>query len=184
MPAERTAVTPHYQTSPSRRAFKWCYRAAASIDLEHDEGDIDKKISCPLLVLWGANGLVGRKYDALSIWRERATHVSGKALPGGQWIPEECPHEMLAEIISRRPNSPTTFDSGTREVLLLSDVPPKGHSRGFVPEPAVPKRPVKALLTDLARLCPGLSLDALVRRPKDSTAPRMRRLRRIGQRSL
>ncbi len=74
------------------------YRAAASIDLEHDEGDLDKRITCPLLVLWGANGLVGRKYDALSIWRERATQVSGKALPCGHWIPEECPRETLAEI--------------------------------------------------------------------------------------
>jgi haloacetate dehalogenase len=74
------------------------YRAAASIDLEHDEADLAKKIECPLLVLWGAKGLVGRKYDALSIWRERATQVSGKALPGGHWIPEECPNEMLAEI--------------------------------------------------------------------------------------
>lgn len=74
------------------------YRAAASIDLEHDETDMDQKIACPLLVLWGAKGLVGRKYDALSIWRERATLVSGKALPGGHWLPEECPEEMLAEI--------------------------------------------------------------------------------------
>jgi haloacetate dehalogenase len=75
------------------------YRAAASIDLEHDEADMDQKIACPLLVLWGAKGLVGRKYDALSIWGERATLVSGKALPGGHWLPEECPKEMLAEIV-------------------------------------------------------------------------------------
>ena len=75
------------------------YRAAASIDLEHDESDMDRKIACPLLVLWGAKGLVGRKYDVLSIWRERATWVSGKALPGGHWLPEECPNEMLAEIV-------------------------------------------------------------------------------------
>ena len=75
------------------------YRAAASIDLEHDEADMDQKIACPLLVLWGANGLVGRKYDALSIWAERATRVSGKPLPGGHWLPEECPNEMLAEIV-------------------------------------------------------------------------------------
>jgi haloacetate dehalogenase len=75
------------------------YRAAASIDLEHDEADMDQKIACPLLVLWGANGLVGRKYDVLSIWSERATRVSGKALPGGHWLPEECPNEMLAEIV-------------------------------------------------------------------------------------
>jgi haloacetate dehalogenase len=74
------------------------YRAAASIDLEHDEVDMDRKITCPLLVLWGAKGLVGRKYDALSIWRERATKVSGKALSGGHWLPEECPNEMMAEI--------------------------------------------------------------------------------------
>jgi haloacetate dehalogenase len=74
------------------------YRAAASIDLEHDEADMDQKIACPLLVLWGAKGLVGRKYDVLSIWRERANRVSGKALPGGHWIPEEYPRELLAEI--------------------------------------------------------------------------------------
>jgi haloacetate dehalogenase len=74
------------------------YRAAASIDLEHDEADLDKKITCPLLVLWGGKGLVGRKYDVLSIWRERATQVSGKALPGGHWLPEEYPLETLAEI--------------------------------------------------------------------------------------
>jgi haloacetate dehalogenase len=74
------------------------YRAAASIDLDHDEADMDQKIACPLLVLWGAKGLVGRKYDALSIWRQRAIRVSGKALPGGHWLPEECPNEMLSEI--------------------------------------------------------------------------------------
>src|SRR5450756_562880 len=39
------------------------YRAAASIDLVHDEADMDRKIACPVLVLWGANGLVGKKYD-------------------------------------------------------------------------------------------------------------------------
>ena len=74
------------------------YRAAASIDLEHDDADMDRKIACPLLVLWGAKGLIGRKYDVLSVWRERAIQVSGKALPGGHWLPEECPNEMLAEI--------------------------------------------------------------------------------------
>ena len=28
------------------------YRAGASIDLVHDEADLDKKVSCPLLALW------------------------------------------------------------------------------------------------------------------------------------
>ena len=74
------------------------YRASASIDLEHDEADADKKISCPVLVLWGAKGFVGRKYDVVSVWKERATNVSGKALPGGHWLAEELPGQTLAEI--------------------------------------------------------------------------------------
>ena len=74
------------------------YRAAATIDLTHDEADLDRKISCPVLVLWGANGLVGRKYDVLAVWRDRATQVSGKALPGGHWLAEELPDLTLAEL--------------------------------------------------------------------------------------
>jgi haloacetate dehalogenase len=51
-----------------------------------------------VLVLCGGRGLVGRKYDVLAIWRDRATQVSGTALPSGHWIPEEVPDEMLAEV--------------------------------------------------------------------------------------
>jgi len=74
------------------------YRASASIDLVHDESDMDRKISCPVLVLWGANGLVGRKYDVLAVWRDRATQVSGKGLQAGHWLAEEVPNETLAEV--------------------------------------------------------------------------------------
>src|SRR6478735_2224080 len=69
-------------------------------DLQHDEADMDKKISCPVLVLWGANGLVRKKYDVLSVWKDRATRVSGKALPGGHWPAEELPHQILSEVRS------------------------------------------------------------------------------------
>jgi len=74
------------------------YRAAATIDLVHDEADMEKKIACPVLALWGANGIVGRKYDVLAVWRERATQVTGKALPSGHWLTEEVPEETLAEV--------------------------------------------------------------------------------------
>jgi haloacetate dehalogenase len=74
------------------------YRAAATIDLTHDEADMDRKISCPVLVLWGANGLVGKKYDVLAVWRDRAKEVSGKALPSSHWLAEEVPDLMLAEV--------------------------------------------------------------------------------------
>jgi haloacetate dehalogenase len=74
------------------------YRAGASIDLAHDEADMDRTIACPLLVLWGANGLVGRKYDVLAVWRDRATQVSGTSLPSSHWLAEEVPDQTLAEV--------------------------------------------------------------------------------------
>jgi haloacetate dehalogenase len=74
------------------------YRAAASIDLEHDEADIDKKIACPTLALWGEHGAMHRLYDVLATWRERATNIKGKSLPGGHWLPEEVPDPLYVEL--------------------------------------------------------------------------------------
>ena len=74
------------------------YRAAASIDLKHDEADLQKKINVPLLALWSAPGAMGRIYDVLAIWRDRGTRVSGKGLPGGHNLQEDVPKEVLAEI--------------------------------------------------------------------------------------
>jgi len=74
------------------------YRAAASIDLEHDEADLARKIACPLLVLWGEKGLIGRHYDVLATWQERASDVRGRALPCGHFPAEERPEETLAEL--------------------------------------------------------------------------------------
>jgi haloacetate dehalogenase len=76
------------------------YRAGASIDLEHDEADIKagKKIACPLLVLWGAKGNVGRLFDPMAVWRERASDVRGRAMPSGHNIQLEAPVETLSEV--------------------------------------------------------------------------------------
>ena len=75
------------------------YRAAASIDLVHDEDDMDKMIQSPLLVLWGAKGFVHRSYDVLKVWRERARLVEGRALDSGHFLPEEVPLEVYRELI-------------------------------------------------------------------------------------
>lgn len=73
------------------------YRASATIDLEHDRMN-DKKINCPLLILWGKNGFVGKKYDLLSTWAEYAHQVSGKAIDCGHFLPEEAPQETYTSI--------------------------------------------------------------------------------------
>jgi haloacetate dehalogenase len=74
------------------------YRAAAGIDLEHDEADLGRKIECPVLTLWSEHGPMGRMFDVLATWRERAVNVSGKGLPGGHFLPEEVPEQTLAEL--------------------------------------------------------------------------------------
>ncbi len=74
------------------------YRAAATIDLEHDRLDKEQKIQCPVLVLWGKKGIIGRKYNVLETWREQAINVQGKSLPCGHFLPEEAPEETYQAI--------------------------------------------------------------------------------------
>ena len=74
------------------------YRAAATIDLEHDAADMGRRIACPLLVLWGEKGMMEANYDVLETWRERAEHAVGRALPSGHFLAEEAPGETLAEM--------------------------------------------------------------------------------------
>ena len=74
------------------------YRAAATIDLLHDEADMSQKVMCPLLALWSEKGFVGHKYDVLETWRECANNVRGGALSGGHFIPEEAPDETYRAL--------------------------------------------------------------------------------------
>jgi haloacetate dehalogenase len=77
------------------------YRAAASIDLEHDRASraAGHKVQCPLLVLWGAKGKIPQWYDALPIWREYcAAEVSGGAVGSGHYLAEEAPQEVLEAL--------------------------------------------------------------------------------------
>ena len=76
------------------------YRAAATIDLEHDRADREavKKIECPTLVLWGEHGVVNRCFKPLEDWRRVALNVDGHTLPCGHYIPEEVPDLLTAEL--------------------------------------------------------------------------------------
>ena len=78
------------------------YRAAASIDLKHDAEDdaAGRKIEPPLLALWGAEGFIGRRFDAIAAWSEKARTVSGAALDCGHFLPEERPAETLAALLN------------------------------------------------------------------------------------
>jgi haloacetate dehalogenase len=75
------------------------YRAAATLDFQHD--DIDRgrrRIVCPVLALWSAQGLVHRWYDVLAVWREWTDDVRGLALDCGHFLAEEAPDETYTEL--------------------------------------------------------------------------------------
>ncbi|HEY3711257.1 MAG TPA: alpha/beta hydrolase [Amycolatopsis sp.] len=76
------------------------YRAAASIDLVHDDADAaaGRRITVPLLALWGERSFVGRSYDVLDVWRDYATDVRGRALASDHYLPEEAPADVAREL--------------------------------------------------------------------------------------
>ena len=78
------------------------YRAAATIDLEHDRADREagRRIRCPVLALWGAHGVVERCFKPLEDWGRVATDVRGRSLPAGHYLPEEVPDLVAAEFES------------------------------------------------------------------------------------
>jgi haloacetate dehalogenase len=76
------------------------YRAAATIDVAHDDADGERKLEQPLLALWGEHGAVNRCFDVLALWRERAWDVRGHTLPGGHYLAEELPEMVAAEFLS------------------------------------------------------------------------------------
>ena len=76
------------------------YRAAATIDLEHDRDDLEIKLPMPLQALWGEKGFVGRNYDVLAEWRAMADIVEGHSVSGGHFLPEEAPEETASALLS------------------------------------------------------------------------------------
>jgi haloacetate dehalogenase len=77
------------------------YRASASIDLEHDRADEDRRIECPLHILWGERGVVQRLFTPLADWQARARGpVTGRTTPGGHYIPEESAALLVDEMLA------------------------------------------------------------------------------------
>jgi haloacetate dehalogenase len=77
------------------------YRAAASIDLVHDREDRaqGRRLTMPIQVLWGAQGVVQHCFDPLKEWQKVAHQVSGQALPCGHYIAEEAADALLAQVL-------------------------------------------------------------------------------------
>jgi haloacetate dehalogenase len=80
------------------------FRAAATIDREHDASDraAGRHITCPVLALWSASGPLASWYvddgGPLSLWRELASDVTGGPVDGGHFFPEEHPESTATAL--------------------------------------------------------------------------------------
>lgn len=80
------------------------HRAAATLDLAHDDADAasGRLITCPLLVLWSRAGTYQR-LDPLATWRAYASDARGLALDCGHFLAEERPDEVTIAIFAFLP---------------------------------------------------------------------------------
>jgi haloacetate dehalogenase len=77
------------------------YRATVGVDLDMDTADVaaGRRVECPVLLLWGATGGVGRHHKPAEVWPRYAADIRrAVALPCGHYLSEECPVETAAEL--------------------------------------------------------------------------------------
>ncbi|MER8487586.1 alpha/beta hydrolase [Mesorhizobium australicum] len=81
------------------------YRAAATLDRDHDRADkaAGRRIACPVLALWSGQGALAEWYAGeggpLALWRNWADDVRGRAMSGGHFFPEEAPAQTAGALI-------------------------------------------------------------------------------------
>lgn len=81
------------------RAMCADYRAAWHVDWPMDEADKDQRIACPVLALYGEDGLVGKRFDVAAEWRRGCGNVTAKAIRGGHFFPDTAPEETADALL-------------------------------------------------------------------------------------
>lgn len=76
------------------------YRAAIDVDIGHDAEDAEagRKVTCPALVLYGADGAMARAFDVPATWAPCLTDMRAAALPGGHFFPDQFPDETAQAL--------------------------------------------------------------------------------------
>lgn len=74
------------------------YRAVLSHDFQDDAMDLDKRVTCPALVLYGADGAMGRAYDMTQAWEDKCTDFECIGVPGGHFFPDTSPDATISAL--------------------------------------------------------------------------------------
>lgn len=76
------------------------YRAALALDFDLDAADLARRVDCPALVMWGADGAMGRIYDVAQTWADRLSDMRGVGVPGGHFFVDEHPEETVQTLLA------------------------------------------------------------------------------------
>lgn len=76
------------------------YRAAPGVDFADDAADLHRRVDCPALVLWGADGVMARRFDVAETWSGRLSDLHAAALPGGHFFVDLHPAETADALRS------------------------------------------------------------------------------------
>ncbi|WP_245974589.1 alpha/beta fold hydrolase [Thermomonospora umbrina] len=99
-PEVRAAYAAQFTDPATVHAICEEYRAAATLDHEHDEADRHgRRIACPTLALWSASGPVAQWYEPLEVWRAWADDLRGGPIDAGHFLPEEAPDETVRHLL-------------------------------------------------------------------------------------
>lgn len=69
------------------------YRAALHYDFDLDAQDLGRQVTCPALVLFGADGAMASAYDVAATWQNRLSDLQAQAIPGGHFFVDQSPDE-------------------------------------------------------------------------------------------
>ncbi|MDQ2092542.1 alpha/beta fold hydrolase [Rhodalgimonas zhirmunskyi] len=75
------------------------YRAAIAVDFALDAEDLERRVPCPTLVLYGADGVMAQAYNVGETWADRCMQVTAKGIPGGHFFPDTAPQETATALM-------------------------------------------------------------------------------------
>lgn len=81
------------------------YRAAATIDLEHDKEDLGGKVTCPTLVLFGSRGAMAGCFDIPATWSRCCDNMRADSVPGGHFFVDQFPRETVQTLTRHLANA-------------------------------------------------------------------------------
>tara|TARA_R110002110_G_scaffold12615_11_gene59681 strand:- start:1269 stop:2150 length:882 start_codon:yes stop_codon:yes gene_type:complete len=76
------------------------YRDALSVDFADDAADLGAKVTCPALVMYGADGAMAQAYDVPATWADRLSNMQGVGIPGSHFFVDQQPKETTAALMT------------------------------------------------------------------------------------